>query len=95
MLFRSVVEVIDKNLKQTFDAQTNMAWLEFQDKVYSHLDKPHSDVQLVYCIGETGAMLYLANESDWDIAMCQLQGKIWAVQTCPVLMEIKNVVSDT
>ena len=71
-----------------------MEWLEFQDRVHSCLDKPHSDVQLVYRIGETGVMSYLANESDWDIAMCQLQGKIWAVRTCPVLMEIKNVVSD-
>ena len=75
-MWRFVVEVIDKNLKQTFDTQTDIEWLEFQDKVHSRLDKPHSDVQLMYRIGETGAMLYLANESDWDIAMCQLRGKI-------------------
>ena len=93
-MWQFVVEVIDKNLKQMFDAQTDMEWLEFQDKVHSRLDKPHSNVQLVYRIGETGAMSYLANESDWDIAMCQLRGKIRAARTRPVLMEIRNVVSD-
>ena len=65
-----MVEVIDKNIKQTFDAQTNIKWLDFQDKVLHRLEKASSEVQLVHCIGETGAMLYLAGESDWDIAMC-------------------------
>ena len=77
-MWRFVVEVIDKNLKQIFDAQTDIEWLDFQDRVHSCLDKPHSEVQLVYRIGETGAMSYLANENDWDITMCQLRGKIRA-----------------
>ena len=86
-MWRFVVEVIDKNLKQIFDAQTDIEWLDFQDRVHSRLDKLHSKVQLVYRIGEMGAMSYLANENNWDIAMCQLRGKIRAVRTRPVLME--------
>ena len=92
-MWHFVVEVVDKNIKQTFDAQTNIEWLDFQDKVLHHLEKASSEVWLVHRIGETGAMLYLAGESDWDIAMCRLQGKIRSARTHPVSLEIKNVVS--
>ena len=88
-----MVEVVDKNIKQTFDAQTNIEWLDFQDKVLHHLEKASSEVRLVHRIGETGAMSYLAGESDWDIAMCRLRGKIRSARTRPVSLEIKNVVS--
>ena len=71
-MWHFVVEVVDKNIKQTFDAQMNIEWLDFQDKVLHCLEKASSEVRLVHCIGEMGAMSYLAGESDWDIAMCQL-----------------------
>ena len=87
------VEVINNNLKHTFDVKTNMDWWDFQEEVHNHLEKPTSRVAIVYRIGETGAMSHLEGEANWNKAMCWLQGKIRTVQTCPVLMEIKNKVS--
>ena len=67
-----MVEVIDKNIKEPFDAQTDIEWLDFQDKVLHRLKKASSEVRLVHRIGEMGVMLYLAGESDWDVAMSRL-----------------------
>ena len=88
-----VVEVINNNLKHTFDTKTDMDWWDFQEEVHNCLEKPTSKVAIVYCIGETGAMLHLEGEANWKNAMCQLQGKIWTAWTHQVSMELKNKVS--
>ena len=68
------VEVINNNIKHTFDAKTNMDWWEFQEEVHNRLKKRSSEVAIVYRIGETGAMSHLEGEADWDNAMCRLRG---------------------
>ena len=75
-MWHFVVEVIDNNMKHSFDAQTNIEWVDVLDEVYSHFGMAHAEVQLVYHIGETGVMSYLVNRKDWDKARCQLRGRI-------------------
>ena len=89
-----IVEVVNNNIKNPFDAQTDMEWLTFQDRAHSWFERPPSEVQLVYRIG-TGVMSYLAGEDDWDDAMCKLRGKIRVARSRQTSMEIRNVVSDT
>ena len=36
------VEVINNNLKHTFDTKTNMDWWDFQEEVHNCLKKPTS-----------------------------------------------------
>jgi hypothetical protein len=88
------VEVIDNNIKHALDAQTDMKWVDFVDKVHDQFGKPHAKVQLVYRIGDSGVMSYLAHKDDWDKAMEQLRGRIKAARTRAVSMEVKNMVSD-
>ena len=88
-----MVVVIDNNIKQSFDARTDMEWADVLDEARSHFGKPSSEIQMVYRIGETGVMSYLADKNDWDKAMCQLQERIKAAWTRAVSMEIKNIVS--
>ena len=71
-MWHFVVEVINKNIKQPFDAQMDIKWLDFQDKVLHCLKKASSEVRLVHHIRETGVMSYLAGECDWDVAMSWL-----------------------
>ena len=92
-MWHFIVDVIDNNIKHAFDAWTDMEWDDFLDKVHDHFQEPHTEVQLVYCIGKTGAILYLADKTDWNKAMSQLQGRIKAAWTRAVSMEIKNTVS--
>ena len=54
-----VVEIINNNIKHTFDAKTDMDWWEFQEEVHNCLKKRNSEVAIVYRIGETGAMSHL------------------------------------
>jgi hypothetical protein len=68
--------VISDNIKHTFDAQMDMEWLTFQDKVHNHFEKPRGDVELVYRIGDKGPMSELEGEGHWDKAMCQLRQRI-------------------
>ena len=89
-----MVEVIDNNIKHSFDAWTNMEWVDILDEVHNHFGRPRAEVQLVYRFGDTGVMLYLADKSDWDKAMCQLRGRIKAAWTRAVSMEIRNIVSN-
>ena len=92
-MWHFVVVIIDNNIKHSFNAQTDMEWSDIIDEVHSYIRKPRAEIQLGYCFGETGVMTYLADKSDWDKAMCQLQGRIKAARTCAVSMEIKHIVS--
>lgn len=90
------MEVIDGNIRRTFEAQTNMKWLDFYKEAHKRFSKPHSEVELGYRIGDkTGAVSYLGCESEWDKALCQLREKVQAARTRPVSMDIKNIVSYT
>ena len=88
-----MVVVIDNNIKQSFDARTDMKWVDVLNEVHNHFRKLSSEIQLVYHISKTGVMLYLADKNEWDKPMCQLQERIKAAWTCAVSMEIKNIVS--
>jgi len=87
------VEVVNNNIKQTFNAQTDMKWRDFLNEVHQHLNSPRSEVQVGFRIsGDGGPMLYLATEHDWNLAIAWLVGKAQAAQTRPASMEVKNMV---
>ncbi|KAI9428500.1 hypothetical protein H4582DRAFT_2091912 [Lactarius indigo] len=86
------VEVVDENIKHTFNAHTDMKWYEFLDEVHRHFEKPRSEVRVGFRIsGDAGAMSYLASEYDWDDAIARLMGKVRSARTRAVSMEIKNM----
>ncbi|KAI9429411.1 hypothetical protein H4582DRAFT_2089266 [Lactarius indigo] len=86
------VEVIDDNIKHTFNAHTGMKWYELLDEVHRHFERPRSEVRVGYRIsGDTGAMSYLASEYDWNDAIARLLGKVRSARTRAVSMEIKNM----
>ncbi|KAI9429240.1 hypothetical protein H4582DRAFT_2089715 [Lactarius indigo] len=90
------IEVVDDNIKHTFNAHTNMKWYNFLDKVHWHFDRPHSEVCVGFQIsGDAGAMSYLASEYDWDDMLAWLLGKVKSTRTHAVSMEIKNMQPST
>ncbi|KAI9431984.1 hypothetical protein H4582DRAFT_2084258 [Lactarius indigo] len=90
------VEVVDDNIKHTFNAHTDMRWYEFLDEVHRHFDRPRSEVRVGFRIsGDAGAMSYLASEYDWNDALARLLGKVRSAWTRVVSMEIKNMQPST
>ncbi|KAI9436697.1 hypothetical protein H4582DRAFT_2078387 [Lactarius indigo] len=90
------VEVVDDNIKHTFNAHTDMKWHEFLDEVHRHFERLRSEVRVGYRIsGDTGAMSYLSSEYDWNDALARLMGKVRSARTRAVSMEIKNMQPST
>ncbi|KAH9056713.1 hypothetical protein EDB87DRAFT_1686958 [Lactarius vividus] len=90
------VEVVDDNIKHTFNAHTDMKWYEFLDEVHRHFERPRSEVHVAFRIsGDAGAMSYLASEYDWNDAIAWLLGKVWSTWMRAVSMEIKNMQPST
>ncbi|KAH9066338.1 hypothetical protein EDB87DRAFT_1679081 [Lactarius vividus] len=90
------VEVVDDNIKHTFNAQTDMKWYEFLDVVHRHFERPRSEVRVAFWIsGDAGAMSYLASEYDWNDAIARLLGKVRSARMRVVSMEIKNMQPST
>ncbi|KAI9432510.1 hypothetical protein H4582DRAFT_2061704 [Lactarius indigo] len=90
------VDVVDENIRHTFNAHTDMKWYEFLDEVYRHFERPRSEVRVGFRIsGDAGAMSYLASENDWNNAVARLLGKVRSAQTRAVSMEIKNMQPST
>ena len=88
------MDVTDDHVRRTFSAQTNMAWKEFVEKAYEHINRPHDDVRLGYWIsGDARALSYLTCEYDWKTALNRLKERVVAVRTRAVTMEVMDMVS--
>ena len=71
-----------------------MAWKEFVEKVYEHINRPHDNVCLGYRIsGDACALSYLTCEYDWKTALNRLKERVVAAQTRAVTMEVMDMVS--
>ncbi|KAI9439132.1 hypothetical protein H4582DRAFT_2056971 [Lactarius indigo] len=90
------VDVVDENIRHTFNAHTDMKWYEFLDEVYQHFERPRSEVRVGFRIsGDAGVMSYLVSENDWNNAVARLLGKVRSARTRAVSMEIKNMQPST
>ena len=86
--------MIDDHIKHAFTAQTNITWPNFREEVLSYLNRPGSEVRIVFRIsGEGGAWADLASEGDWASAIAWLVGKVQSARTRAAAMEIKDMVS--
>lgn len=87
-----LVEVVDERVRQTFSANTSMAWREFLERAHQHIDQPHLDVRIGYRIsGDARAMSYLACEYDWNMALTRVRERAVAARTRAVSMELRNM----
>ncbi|KAH9020622.1 hypothetical protein EDB84DRAFT_1622155 [Lactarius hengduanensis] len=85
-------EVLSDNIKQSFAAQTDMTWPMFRDKVHHLLNRPHSEVRIVFrVVLEGGGWSELASNSDWGSAVTRLVAKIRSARTRAMSAEVKNI----
>ncbi|KAH9026474.1 hypothetical protein EDB84DRAFT_1440107 [Lactarius hengduanensis] len=91
-VWRFQTEVVDGHMKHAFTAQTDMKWLDFLGEVLHRLDRPRSEVRVVFRIsGEGGAWKDLASEYDWADGIARLVGKARSARTRAVSMEVKDM----
>ena len=90
-----MVEVNDAATKRKFQARTNMSWQEFADIAYDRFRKPRDDVLIGYkFVGDTGGVIELTSELEWNNAMIRMKEKIRSARTRSVTMELRNMVSN-
>ncbi|KAH9165742.1 hypothetical protein EDB89DRAFT_1911169 [Lactarius sanguifluus] len=89
-IWRFRVEV-DREVRQTFAAQTDMTWPEFEAEVLEWFNA-REDVRLGYRVsGDNRGWISLTCPSDWKVAIANVREKALAARTRAVTMEIKDV----
>ncbi|KAF8264353.1 hypothetical protein EI94DRAFT_1703294 [Lactarius quietus] len=72
------VLVNENQVKQIFDARTDMSWYNFSDMACDHLSQPCDRIILGYKFtSDTGGMTELTCEPQWKKAMSQWNLKTW------------------
>ncbi|KAH9024084.1 hypothetical protein EDB84DRAFT_1564538 [Lactarius hengduanensis] len=85
------VEVDRGQIKQTFAAQTDLTWPEFEAKALEQFNG-HEDVRLGYQVsGGNRTWVSLTCPSDWRVAVANVQEKALVARTRAVAMEIKDM----
>ncbi|KAH9159797.1 hypothetical protein EDB89DRAFT_2083020 [Lactarius sanguifluus] len=89
-VWRFRVEV-DREVRQTFAAQTDMTWPEFEAEALEWFNA-REDVCLGYRVsGDNRGWISLTCPSDWKVAVANVREKALAARTRAVTMEIKDV----
>ncbi|KAI9447828.1 hypothetical protein H4582DRAFT_2068416 [Lactarius indigo] len=85
------VEVDRDQVRQTFAAQTDMTWPDFEAEALERFNA-HEDVRLGYRVsGGNRTWVSLTCPSDWKVAVATVQEKALVARTRTVTMEIKDV----
>ncbi|KAH9038062.1 hypothetical protein EDB85DRAFT_1888122 [Lactarius pseudohatsudake] len=87
------VEVDRDQVRQTFAAQTDMTWLEFEAEAFERFNsRVDEDVRLGYRIsGGNRTWVPLTCPSDWKGAVAIVREKVLVARTRAVSMEIRDV----
>ena len=88
-----LVEIIEDNVKCTFEARSDMSWKEFKDCVVAHLDV--MDIHLNFRLNiDSRAWSNLSCKADFVDAMASVGDKCPMWRTRELVMEVKNMVSN-
>ena len=81
------VELFEDNVKRNFEARSDMAWKDFNDRIIAQLES--MEVHLNYCLNvDMRAWLDLSCEADFVDAMKSVAEKCLVAHTRKVAMEV-------
>lgn len=91
------MDVVDGDHIHTFTVKTDIPWLDFNEKACGYFNKHREEIILGYRISRDRRRVALLNcELDWNAALRRVKERVIVARTCPVTMEIKNMmVSNT
>ena len=88
-----LIEIIEDNVKRTFEVRSNMSWKDFKDRIIARLDA--MDVRLNFHLNvDSRAWSNLSCEADFVDAMASVGDKCPMRRTRELVMEVKNMVSN-
>ena len=88
-----LIDIIEDNVKYTFEVRSDMSWKDFKDCVIARLDV--MDVHLNFCLNvDSHAWSNLSCEADFVDMMASVGDKCPMWHTWELVMEVKNMVSN-
>ena len=88
-----LIEIIEGNIKHTFEARSDMSWKDFKDRVIARLGA--MDVCLNFHLNvDSRAWSNLSCEADFVDTMASVGDKCPMWLTRELVMEVKNMVSN-